>query len=257
MADSPADQALAQPEHSRAATIFVLCFLAMGIAITILFNWFAAHELYKQHDALTNWPSTQGEILTSQITDSYNVGNEATVYRPEVQHRYSVNAVEFIGSNATPFDTAASKSWAWSVISQFKPGDTVPVYYNPSEPSRSFVHRYWNDAPLLIALFASLFPCFIAFLVTTGGKNKYALKWQLPAIGSLVFAAGLATSATIYFTTVPPTDHTPRAQICFAIAVALLIVAVALTYIWHARHMNWRRNEAHKRAGASLPDLID
>lgn len=247
------DPDLAPPEHSTLGTVFAFIFLIGGILITIGFVAVAGWQLSEQKSMLTTWPATEGTVLRTDVqrfttrTGGHRSSSTTTSYRPVIEHSYFVNGTEYTGERAIPSDRDGPSEWAHSIIRPYKPGDAITVYYDPADPSKSFVVRYWDDLMLHIALFASFFPAFIAFLFTAGGKRKYALKWILPLIGTGVFALGLAASAAVYFGNVPRQDWTQRSLVIFGIAMGLLCVAMLLTWLWRNQHMDWRREQAVKR----------
>jgi multisubunit Na+/H+ antiporter MnhG subunit len=248
------DLALAPPEHTRVGTIIALIFLLITTIVAALFVSFAALKMLQQQDALTNWPSTPGAVTASSVQQQTNqaagVGRAGSAttssYTPIIEHTYSVDSIEYTSTRATPLNSDGSSTWADAIVSSHPPAATVTVYYNPIDPVQSFVVRHWDDTLIIVALFASFTPCFIAFLVTAGGLRKYTLKWTLPSLATAVYALGLTACAAIYFGIVPKQDFTDRASLIFTIAFILLLTAVWLTSMWRNQHLDWRRMQSPK-----------
>ena len=244
------DLSLAPPEHSRVGTIIAVTFLSLASITAAVFVSLAAIKMLEQQDALTNWPTTEGmvsEVSADQVINGVAApatGQLDATYIPIIRHFYTVDGVNYVGTRATPLNSDGTMEWVTDIVGGRNYGDPLTVYYNPADHSQSFVVRYWDDSLILVALFASFFPCFIAFLVTASGLRKYTLKWTLPAIATAVYAIALATCAGIYFGIVPRQDITQRAIVVFMIASALLLVAMWMTLTWRNQHLDWRRTQS-------------
>lgn len=83
---------------------------------------------------IKNWPTTQGKIVSSEV-----IGERA--YRPDVVYEYTVNGRMYSDSTdlqMPAFGRGESKYDAASKLSGMYPsGQTVPVHYNPENPSLS------------------------------------------------------------------------------------------------------------------------
>lgn len=253
MHDQSVDLSLAPPEHSKAGTVFAFAFLTISVMVTVVFVSIAGVKLYEQKDALTTWPMTEGMVsetsfdLTAPGGATPTTSSSGRRYIPIIRHFYTVHGEDFVGTRATPLNSGGTLAWASEFIRDLHYGDPLTVYYNPNDPSESFVVRYWDDTLVLVALFASFFPCFVAFLFTAGGKQKYALKWTLPAMGTGVYALGVAACVGLYFGTVPMQDISQRAWVVFGAGGVMVVVAILLTLVWRNQHIKWRRSEAMTR----------
>lgn len=83
---------------------------------------------------IASWPVATGYIVEVAI-------EEGRTYRPECVYRYAVNNVEYTGNShlGAPGFGGKRKRYdvASSLIEQFKPGDSVDVFYDPEQPSES------------------------------------------------------------------------------------------------------------------------
>ena len=84
--------------------------------------------------ASTTWPSVQGEILASDV--NYWSDEDGDYYQPEVtfeytvaDRRYEASRINF--SSDTSYNTNDD---AQAVTNRYPVGQTIPVYYDPTEP---------------------------------------------------------------------------------------------------------------------------
>lgn len=116
------------------ATIFsVAAFLLLNKTI---------HEFYDFVDLL-NWDSVPGEIVSAEV-----VGIKTR--EPEIGYKYMVEGQTYEGKSnlGTPlFASAKSQDMtARKIVSQFKTGDSLRVYYNPQDAAVSLlkITPHWN-----------------------------------------------------------------------------------------------------------------
>ncbi|HJP59958.1 MAG TPA: DUF3592 domain-containing protein [Gemmatimonadaceae bacterium] len=68
-------------------------------------------------------------------------GRRGNRYIPRVHFTYSVAGQTYHGSRVTPADLKGNWMWANKVSALYKPGATVPAYYDPRRPEQSFLLR--------------------------------------------------------------------------------------------------------------------
>ena len=106
---------------------------------------------YTQLGDISNWPTTSGVIV------SYETGSHSTIsyskYRMQsaeseggnwIEYEYIVDGVTYTGNRTSPNIKAT--------IPRLRKEEIIPVYYNPSNHSESYLlaQRYYN--PLLLGL---------------------------------------------------------------------------------------------------------
>ena len=104
------------------------------------------HTLGKQSES---WPSVQG-----------NLAGESTSSRKKkrihISYEYRVKDVTYKNSRVNFQDDKASKK---QIRSQYNVGDSLAVFYNPTDPEQSVLQRGATLTSLLMKLFGALF-CF-------------------------------------------------------------------------------------------------
>ncbi|MDH4156936.1 MAG: DUF3592 domain-containing protein [candidate division Zixibacteria bacterium] len=92
---------------------------------------------------MRNWPSVDGVVTASFVGDG-------RLYRPEVQYRYRVAGVTYVGHsnlNAPGFGgKTRRREVAVKSIAEYPAGSSVRIHYNPQQPgeSRLLVSTPWN-----------------------------------------------------------------------------------------------------------------
>lgn len=99
------------------------------------------------------WPEVQGTVVSAAVLDRTPTRATARTarqrdalreYYPSITYRWSVNGQTYTGSRYQVGATA-EKSYepadAQAVVDQFPAGKTVPVYYDPSDPSAAVLDR--------------------------------------------------------------------------------------------------------------------
>lgn len=142
--------------------VTVLTFLFGSIGVLMIgvgiFTYFHGNKA-------KNWPKTQGRIILSQVLRS--TGWKASysgwvVYEYTVMGRVyrsqSITVSEMIGINFT------SKSEAVGRIALYPPNQTVPVFYDPANPSRSVLETTGDTTLLILGLIFLTFALAIHFV---------------------------------------------------------------------------------------------
>lgn len=99
--------------------------------------------------AMKNWPTTNGTILYSNVTSQTNYvthgnggGSYQTMYSPSVEYSYLVNGQTYKSGSISQFGFSSSLSYiAEQEAAKYPVGNTVSVYYNPSNPYQSYLER--------------------------------------------------------------------------------------------------------------------
>jgi hypothetical protein len=134
------------------------------------FFLFAYHVQNTRDAAQTEWSTTQGRVLRSQIaTEAVRAHasdvHPRTLYTLEVVYRYEVDGRSFTGdrvSNDEPGETldfGESREPSAALrghLARYPQGATVTVHYDPADPARSVLELRGNSAKFGALAFAVL-----------------------------------------------------------------------------------------------------
>ena len=127
----------------------------------------------------TEWTLTTGEVTTSEIKESVDYGENASInYFAVIRYRYKVNLVEYestvISASEAPFAIGTEK-YAKSQVAKYQLHSSVPVYYNPDNPQEAVLVKTrasHSGMALIIILGFSVLLCgaflLVAFLAQAG-----------------------------------------------------------------------------------------
>jgi len=88
-----------------------------------------------QAQASESWPTASAEILSSELTESSS--SDSTSYHAAIEYAFEVDGVRYTGSQVSFGDPLASQhARASSLVETYSAGRTVPVAYDPDDPSR-------------------------------------------------------------------------------------------------------------------------
>jgi hypothetical protein len=115
-----------------------------------------------------SWPSTQGEILQSEVIQKESGGYSATstVYKAKILYRYQVQHRKYKSDKLSIGQSVntGSKDRAETTVRQYPVGATVDVYYNPENPKDVCLER--KEEMIIMAWIMSLFIFFGLGMVT-------------------------------------------------------------------------------------------
>lgn len=142
--------------------IFPLPFLLIG-AVTLYFSDSNPLQAY----ASSSWPAAQGKIERSIVKASYSSAGSRTfrseTYKAEVDYRYTVGAVSFVGHRVAFGDYGSSDpGHAEAVVNRYPAGSNIRVHHDPSDPEESVLdpgikfHTWFAPAAGLAFLLAGL-----------------------------------------------------------------------------------------------------
>ncbi len=91
-----------------------------------------------------NWPSTTGEILSSDLDITKSISESDKLYNPKIEYRYVINNKEYI-SQRIYFGSSTSSSFKKAksirIVEKYTKGQKVKVFYNPMNSSESILER--------------------------------------------------------------------------------------------------------------------
>jgi MFS superfamily sulfate permease-like transporter len=146
-----------QTKSGKGLGILTIAMLAAGIALLA----FGAVE-FKRALASKSWPSVTGAITSSSIQKKQTRKNNRTVisYYPRVQYRYTVAGKTHSADRIAFGGTAGgSRSKAQKIVNQYPSGKTLPVYYDPDDPSVAALETGHSLMAIVIILAGLVFLC--------------------------------------------------------------------------------------------------
>ncbi len=93
-------------------------------------------RVYTQAEAMRQWPTTEGEILETWVSERSDSENDE--YVPAVRYRYTVAGQTYTGERlrAAPV-SAGTRRGAEQMLAPYFKGAVVRVYYNPQNPAEA------------------------------------------------------------------------------------------------------------------------
>lgn len=111
--------------------MFTILAILAGLALLGLGLW-----MRKQGLASRNWPSVQGEILTSRV-DDHTLEN----LRPEIVYGYTAQGQTFKGTRVGYSGYSVSRAALEQIVARYPVSSQVTVYYNPQNPSQAVLEN--------------------------------------------------------------------------------------------------------------------
>lgn len=114
---------------------FLVAILIMAAGLVVVFGEIGASKSLEKIHA---WPETSGTVQSFQLTRSY-LGD----FFAGISYRYQVDGVNYTGRTIRPGGRMMfrSKRLARELENRYKPGVTVPVYFNPDDPAECCIDR--------------------------------------------------------------------------------------------------------------------
>jgi len=127
-------------------------FIIMGAAILV----FGVRELFRALES-TNWPSTTGTVLASDLASNTDT-ESGTTYKPHIVYEYRVQNVAYSSSRISFGDFSFSDpSHAQAVLNSYPVSKQVTVYYAPSAPSIRVIEPGIHSQAWFVPGFGMLF----------------------------------------------------------------------------------------------------
>ena len=83
----------------------------------------------------SSWPSVSGTVLSSQVVSKPS--GRGVAYSPAIRYRYSVGGADHEGTRVWVIGDGISQGSVEAIVAKFPAGSTVPVFYDPSTPTRT------------------------------------------------------------------------------------------------------------------------
>ncbi len=139
---------------SLAGLMFFLgIFIMVGIGLAL---W--GLNVLEQSRVSENWPSTNGEVVTSEVREERD--EDGTTYYGDVTFQYVINDRRYTADTVSFGQYGGSRKHAAEIVSRYRPGARVPVYYDPEAPQTAVLEPgvTWSSYLLLVMglMFAGL-----------------------------------------------------------------------------------------------------
>jgi hypothetical protein len=225
--------------------IFAALWLVFVGAFDVYFAWSAARQL----NAANTWKQVTGTITESEVITGKTRKGKST-YRPSISYTYTVGSTQYTGNTINAFGVnSTGRSYSSDVVGAYPKGATVPIFVDPSDPTRAALRVGLQPATIRMLLFSLPFNAvllgLIPFLirarkiasdpmqgwVVVDEPDRTVLRvihWEPWTAGCL--AMGVASFVGIFAIMVPNRGEPPPEQVFAAIAGSVL-VGLAL-YAW-------------------------
>ena len=136
-------------------------FFGVGIGVSF---WIGLPKIQKAK-ASVDWPSVQGEVKSSRITESRD--NDGTTYGHEVIYTYTVenekleNDIVWFGGDVK----TSSRGMARDTVKKYPAGKEVSVHFNPEDPQISVLEPGAFKSTYFLFLFGFIFSCAGFFML--------------------------------------------------------------------------------------------
>lgn len=155
----------------QAYTVLVICNLFGLLGII------GSTQQYFLAKSSVNWPSVDGEVTSSKVIGSYTDSVKSYyVSRAAIAYAYTLEGREYLGDRRTfrPPERSFEQSTiaAENVVDQYSVGQTVRVYFSPSDPQVSVLEPGASLGMLVPALIGILLmSCTTIFVLFVAGEE--------------------------------------------------------------------------------------
>ncbi len=149
--------------------VFPLLFVAVGVVMLVI-----GVTGLRRAMASTEWPTTQGEVLTSEVErvrHRHHDRGPSTTFHARISYGYSVGGEPYTGDRVGIGDYGSNTNHhARSVVRRYPVGSHVTVYYDPDRPRIALLEPGVRASAFAVpgigaafVLFGGL--CFVVFLL--------------------------------------------------------------------------------------------
>lgn len=129
--------------------------LVFFIVVGAVFAGIGGYMWLEQGERISSFESTEATIISSSVGADDPVDPEkSTKYYPSITYEYTVDGETYQNTNVLPGDGRTAKSnrgWAEKIVNNHPAGSTATVYYDPPDPSTSFLLKRRNNKLLVFA----------------------------------------------------------------------------------------------------------
>ena len=128
--------------------------LTLGVGAAILIAGLAlsglAYNLLHDGFASASWPTAEGKVLSSSISQGENDNGDET-YMPHVQYTYVANGKTYTSTQIQFFQESSENSRdASAITTTFNEGKTVTVYFAPDNPANAVLIPGASGGPVVM-----------------------------------------------------------------------------------------------------------
>ncbi len=112
-------------------------------------------------------------VLTSEVRDASRDyrGSPVSVFLPKITYFYYVDGIRYISKNMY-LDFFNERNEAEGLISNYKPGYKIKIFYDPNNPKRSVLFRSMPDSAESCIMFGVFGIVFFISAALVFFKNK-------------------------------------------------------------------------------------
>jgi hypothetical protein len=143
------------------------------LALAFLLLWGVYDQFSTALDS-KNWPVTKGEVTEFDI----RYRNSDTSIYAYISYTYTVQGKSYTNTRFSFAEKTVNPQVVASRFDAYPAGNTVPVYYNPRNPSQAVLEA-GSSVKTLIKSSVSYFALVLAILILSGISFRYASRWQV------------------------------------------------------------------------------
>lgn len=144
------------------SVIGIVVIIVAGVAAA----GFGGYMWMEQGERIDSYESTDATVLSSDVdvdvrNDPDSSGQERS-YSADITYEYTVDGQTYESSNVMPGPgrSATGQNRAQNLVEQYPEGETVTAYYDPDDPSKSFLVKNQQLLFLGMAGFGVVFSLF-------------------------------------------------------------------------------------------------
>ena len=115
-----------------------------------------------------DWPETEGVVISSEVYTSES-SEGGSSFCLDISYEYTVDNVKYTGYRVSYSSEDSCDSWSQDADKDYPEGKTIPVYYDPSDPSESVLETGFAGVEFFLCCFF-IFP--LIGLVMLFGVSK-------------------------------------------------------------------------------------
>jgi hypothetical protein len=194
------------PSETRA--IGTRCLMAGVIFLVLgILGFVCMHRAQSYIDRVAQWPSVDGKIVTSEITESTSWGKygRRTSRFADIEYAYTVYGQNYQGEHLRllPMLHMKSDGTLEELVARYPVGRSVQVYYDPGDPAASvLIPTPGDDCQKLVRMGSVMGPCMAFLGLVLAGIGGMCLASQRTAAAASSPAAIAPALAPVKLTIV-------------------------------------------------------
>ena len=141
------------------------------ILFGLIFGGIGGSLVVTQHRKIISYLPVEATVVSSRVVVRHS--GRSRSYAPVVLYRYRAKGRDWQGDDVFPIRQSGSRSWAASVAGSYRAGRRTQAYYDPKNPSNSFLVRHYSFFPYLFVLLGIGFSSAgVAILLGRGSPAK-------------------------------------------------------------------------------------